>query len=140
MNPPTKVKQELIQQWLDKAEQDLQAAIVLLSEDEPLLGIIGFHAQQAAEKFLKALLVHQQIEFPKHHNLGELLDLVAKFDHSLADALRGVTALNPYGVEIRYPGDLPEMNQADAQEAIKLAQKVREAIYASLQLSKALKQ
>lgn len=92
----------------------------------PYLEAIGFHAQQAAEKSLKAFLVRYQIEFPKTHDLGELLDLTATVDSSFAGSLREVTILTPYGVGIRYPSDFPEMTRDDAQSAVELARKVRE--------------
>ena len=62
---------ELVQQWTAKAETDFGLAEHLVSEGK-YLDAIGFHAQQAAEKFLKAFLVEHQIEFPKTHNIGEL--------------------------------------------------------------------
>ncbi|MFB0515387.1 MAG: HEPN domain-containing protein, partial [Candidatus Neomarinimicrobiota bacterium] len=65
MRPPEEVKREFLQQWLEKAAKDLELAAHLLGENAPYLDAIGFHAQQAAEKYLKALLVHYQIEFSK---------------------------------------------------------------------------
>jgi len=64
--------------------------------------------------------------------LGELLDLVAGRDAPLADLLRDITALNPYGVEYRYPGDFPELAREDAEQAFRLAKKVRDAVVTSL--------
>jgi len=128
MRSPEEVKRDLVRQWLTKAEEDFGLAEQLLEEDSPYLNAIGFHAQQAAEKYLKAILVWHQIDFPKTHNLGELLDLVKKADSPLADSLRGATALNPYGVEIRYPGDLPEMTPAEAKQAGNWARQVRTVI------------
>ena len=46
----------------------------------------------------------------------------------LARSLRGATALNPYGVEVRYPSDLPDMTEEDAGQAVRLASEVREAV------------
>ena len=128
MRPPEEVKRELVQQWIAKAESDFGVAEHLLSGASPYLDAVGFHAQQAAEKYLKAFLVEHQIEFSKTHNVGELLDLVATADSSLAESLRDAGALTPYGVDIRYPSDFPEMTPEDAQVAVELAGKVRNAI------------
>jgi len=128
MRPPEEVKRELVQQWLSKAEQDLRAAKHFLAEDEPLFEIIGFHAQQAAEKYLKALLVYHQIEFTKIHDLDKLLKLIARVDAPLAESLQDITVLTNYAVEIRYPGDHPEITLVDAQKAVVLAEKAREEI------------
>lgn len=107
MKPREEAKRELVQQWLGKAGEDLGLAEDLLTQNSPYLGAIGFHSQQGAEKYLKAFLIHHQIDFPKTHDLVEILDLVAVVAPDMAQSLRDVCALNPYGVDIRYPGDIP---------------------------------
>ena len=94
-------RRRLLEQWLRKAETDLQAAQALLSHAPPLLYPSCFHAQQAAEKYLKAFLTWHQVEFP-------------------------------YGVVVRYPGDQPEPDSAEAAEALSLAWRVRDAVLAAL--------
>lgn len=84
MRPADEVKRDLMRQWLSKAEEDLGAAEILISHKTSYLSAVGFHCQQAAEKFLKAWLTFNQIEFPKTHDLGALLDLVAPMDAPLA--------------------------------------------------------
>lgn len=123
---------ELVHSWLKKSQDDLDVAELLLGQRSHLLDAIGFHAQQAAEKCMKALLVRHQVEFPKTHNLGEILDLVARVNPDLARSLRSATALNPYGVETRYPGDLPDMTREDAEHAASLASEVRQSVLRSL--------
>ena len=128
MRPPEEVKREIVRQWLAKAEQDITSAEALFSQDPPLLYPSCFHAQQAAEKYLKALLTWHQIEFPKTHAIEQLLDLVKDAEPETASSLRDAVALTPYGVDIRYPGDQPEPNRQEAGEAVELARKVRDAI------------
>lgn len=125
---PTEVKRILVVQWLDKAHQDLAAARMLIGSDAPLPYPACFHAQQAAEKFLKAFLTFHQIEFPKTHNIGELLNLAGKAAADLPTILTTAAALTPYGVELRYPGDAPAPDEAEAKSAIALAEKVRDEI------------
>jgi len=132
MRPADEVKRDIVRQWLAKAEEDLGAAEILISHKTAYLSAVGFHCQQAAEKFFKAVLTFNQIEFPKTHDLGALLDLVAPMDAPLADSLSEISLLNPYGVEIRYPGDMPDIEPEDAQEALELAKRVREAVLKSL--------
>ena len=127
-------RRRLVRQWLDKAETDLQAAEWLVSRDPPLLYPSCFFSQQAAEKHLKALLTHHNVDVPKTHVIGQLLDLLARVDAPLAQSLAGATALSPYSVEARYPGDMPEPTVAEGQEALRLAQFVREAVLAALEL------
>jgi HEPN domain-containing protein len=128
MRPADQVRRDLIRQWITKAEEDLGAAEILILHKPSYLSAVGFHCQQAAEKFLKALLTLNQIEFPKTHDLGALLDLVSPVETSLAESLNDILLLNPYGVEIRYPGDMPNIELDDAQKAIEIAQRVQDAV------------
>lgn len=115
----------LVRQWLDKADEDYRLAEHLLSEGAVFCSAICFHAQQAAEKYLKAVLVHLQIEFPKIHDLAELLDLIALKNPSISHELQDISELNPYGVENRYPGDYPGISREEASRAVALAGKAR---------------
>ncbi|MBU4233269.1 MAG: HEPN domain-containing protein [Desulfobacterales bacterium] len=132
MRPPEEVKRDLVRQWLARADDDLDAAKFLFAPGKSFFAAICFHCQQAAEKYLKALLTWHQIEFPKTHDLELLLSLIASTDSALASSLTEVALLNPYGVEIRYPGDVPETTGKDAEEAMRLADKVQEAIFLAL--------
>jgi HEPN domain-containing protein len=132
MRPPEEVKQELVRQWLAKAEEDFAVAEHLLYSGTEFWGSIGFHAQQAVEKFIKAFLVHKQIEFRKTHDLEELLGLVAGVDEPLAAAMDMASDLNPYGVQVRYPGDFGIITKDDAEQALQAASVVREAILKAL--------
>ena len=128
MRPPEEVKREFVRQWLRKGLADLAAARHLLSGGAELSYGAAFHAQQAAEKFLKAALVWHQVEFPKTHDMSRLVDLVHTADPPLADLTREATALTPYGVEARYPGDLAEPDPEEARQAVALTERVREAV------------
>ena len=122
------MKRELVRQWMGKAEQDLKAAESLLSQEQPLLYPSCFHSQQATEKYIKAYLTRHQVEFPKTHDFDELLEFVGKVDKTLAERLGDTPLLTPYGVEVRYPGDIPEPTLAEAKEALELARMVRDAV------------
>jgi HEPN domain-containing protein len=135
MKPPEdQVRRRLVGQWRHKAETDLQAAESLLSRIPPLPYPSCFHSQQAAEKYLKGFLVWKQIDFPKTHDLKELLDLAEPVNSNLARSLQDAIVLTRYSVEVRYPGDIAEPTVAEAQEALRLAQSVRGAVLAALDL------
>jgi len=95
--------------------------------------IIAFHCQQAVEKYLKALLVRRQVEFPKTHDIAKLLDQVATVNANIAESLRDADVLTPFGVEVRYPSEAPEVLQGGETEAIGIARRVRNAVMISLQ-------
>lgn len=122
----------VVRQWLDKAEGDLRAAVQILKmrEDCPY-ETVGFHAQQCAEKHLKALLVLLEIHFPKTHDLTSLL---AKMPPTLnMQALsRSALELTPYAAEARYPGDWETLNRSDALRAVRHARDIRKAVRAKL--------
>jgi HEPN domain-containing protein len=93
---------------------------------------VAFHAQQAAEKYLKALLTLRQIEFPKTHVIERLLLLLRASDPAVTEALDEASWLTPFGAEIRYPGDVPDTEPGDETRAHRLAKKVRDAVMATL--------
>jgi HEPN domain-containing protein len=133
MRTPEQVKWDFVQQWLNRARKDLAAGELLLKGTFEDYENVGFHAQQAAEKFIKAFLVCHQIEFPKTHNIALLTQLVANVDPALAKTLAAADALTPYGVEFRYPGDLPSVSRNEGEKALRLAEQTRDVIIGSLQ-------
>jgi HEPN domain-containing protein len=132
MRPPEEVKKVIVRQWLAKADQDMKVSEALLAAEQPFLYPACFHAQQAAEKYLKALLTWHQIEFPKTHAIEQLLDLIKHADAETALSLRDAAVLSPYGVDIRYPSDQPEPNLEETRQAVELAGKVRDAVLKAL--------
>jgi HEPN domain-containing protein len=122
------IVRKIVAGWMHKAHQDVRAAEALLLQDAPLLYPSCFHSQQAAEKYLKAYLTQRQVEFPKTHSIREILDLVRTVDKELADRLLPAVALTPYGVEVPYPGDVPEPSQNETEDDLALARKVADAV------------
>jgi HEPN domain-containing protein len=133
MKPPDVALRGLVLQWLDKAAADFDAAEQLCAQGGRFREIVAFHCQQAVEKYLKAFLVSRQIEFPKTHDLEELLELLAPVRPDVAAMLEGIEMLSPFGVKIRYPGDFPELLPGQEQIAFNLANRTREAIMTQLQ-------
>ena len=132
MAPREEVIRKIVGQWIGKAEDDFDDAGILLSHKPRGFGAVAFHSRQCAEKYLKAFLTARQVDLPKTHDIGEILDLVATKDEALAGSLRDATALNPYGVEIRYPSDVADVSPEVAGEALGLASKVRDAVREAL--------
>jgi HEPN domain-containing protein len=63
---------------------------------------VGFHAQQAVEKALKAVLASREVEFPFIHNLGYLAELCEKHAIELPETLAGMEQLTPFAAMLRY--------------------------------------
>ncbi len=132
MRPPEIVLRELVVQWLDKADSDLDAVEELSVHGDRFREIIAFHCQQAVEKYLKAFLVRHQVEFPKTHDIAKLVARCANIDEHLAAHLAHASVLTPYGVDARYPGDLPEVLLGGDIEFLAIAKRVRSLVYGSL--------
>jgi len=132
MKPPDAAKSDLVRQWLAKADEDLGLARHILQTDAPFLNAAAFHAQQAAEKYLKAFLVWLQVPFPKTHDLEILLKLIAARNPSLAESLEDAVQITDYGVEVRYPGDVPPLSLEEASNAVAIADKTHQAVATAL--------
>ena len=109
-------------QWLDHAKNDFKMAKIA-SGQEGLIEQICFHAQQAVEKAMKAVLVFHQIDFPFTHDLEQLLVLLERKQIVLPGTLQEIGLLTPYAVETRYPGDWGDITDEDVQKALDLAEK-----------------
>jgi HEPN domain-containing protein len=132
MKPPDQVLLGLVRQWIAKADVDYRTAERLVGDTEPIRESIAFHCEQAVEKYLKAFLVCQQIEFPKTHSISRLLDLVQPIAPELARSLEEAEGLTVFGVEIRYPSDLPELLPGQEKIVFDTARRAREAIMTQL--------
>ena len=117
---------EIVREWIVKADEDFEFARVNLEEDKPFYAQICFHFQQAAEKYLKALLTCLGIEFPKTHDLVVLFNRVGK-ESDLELEMEDIQPLNRYSLEARYPGDWDPIDMQEAMEAMEKARRIREA-------------
>src|SRR6185312_8527759 len=101
--------QDLAAQLLRKAVDDEEAARAMLPLEPVTDAIVGFHAQQAVEKSLKAVLAARNVEFPFVHDIGVLADLCEEAEASLPDELDGIDRLTPYAAGLRYDDDQPSI-------------------------------
>jgi HEPN domain-containing protein len=117
----------IVREWVTKAEEDFRSAVHLLTMKDCTVGNVCFHAQQCVEKYLKALLVTQNLEFPKTHDLGELLVLLpTRLRPSLYDEEQD--RLTEYATVTRYPGDYEPITITEARQAVKTARRVRREV------------
>ena len=108
------------QEWVRYATSDLR-----LAEAAPPSGVLlehlCFHAQQAAEKAAKAVLVACGVVPPKVHDVGYLLDLAARHGERPPAGVERASRLTAFAVIVRYPADLGEVGEAEWAEAVALA-------------------
>ncbi|MCC7161501.1 MAG: HEPN domain-containing protein [Anaerolineae bacterium] len=110
-------------EWAAKTEEDFTVAHVLLRCKIPLTASSCFHAQQCAEKYLKGILVARNTEFPKIHDLLQILDLCEQAGVFVPIDEDALDRLSKYAVTTRYPGNAPTVDQA--RDAIETAKTVR---------------
>ena len=105
--------------WLRHAYSDLELSRVS-PPPRVLLEGLCFHAQQAAEKALKAVLVFYGIPAPKTHNVRMLLDLLPD-SLSVPGEVDDAASLTDYAVMGRYPGNAEPIDEEEYQQAVNLA-------------------
>jgi HEPN domain-containing protein len=105
---------ELAQRFIRKAREDRDTVEILIASDRAADAVIGFHAQQAVEKFVKAALAARGVEVPRTHDLRFLLDLAATNGLTVPDQVRASRWLTPWSVEFRYGDVLDDPVDRDA--------------------------
>ncbi len=87
---------------LRKARGDESTVEKLLPDPTSQDEIIGFHAQQAVEKLLKAVLAHCRVPYPRIHDLTELMDLLREHKILFPENLEEIDRLTPFATVFRY--------------------------------------
>jgi len=124
----------LTAEWVQKAEDDfIVAQKMFRARKQPVYDAVCFHAQQCAEKYLKAYLQERNQDIPKVHKLLDLLKLCKEVDPSLEILLPDLKELERFSVNIRYPG--ASADKDEARTALKALQAVREFLRQQLRLS-----
>jgi len=119
---------DLIAEWVRKAEGDYLTASRELSFTDPVTDTICFHCQQAAEKYLKAYLIYLDIDFPYTHEIGDLVALLIPHDPEIGHFTETADALTDYAVDIRYPDDSAAPTIEEARTAFQTCTQLRQLI------------
>lgn len=112
------------EEWLSYARADLAVCYVAMERTEISPEIACFHAQQYAEKSLKALLLTKKVPFPRTHVIEFLLDLLSTAGVAVPDQVDEALTLTQYAVQTRYPGLWEPVTRDEAREAAALAARV----------------
>ena len=110
--------------WLIRAKSDLKLGFIAIETQGVLLEDACFHAQQCAEKALKALLMAQQIDFPRTHIIELLLDLSKAQGVDVPESVDHAYVLTQYAVQTRYPGVWEPVYMDEAMRALDQARTV----------------
>jgi HEPN domain-containing protein len=135
MNDPDELlRWEEVEAWLAAARMDREAAVACLSVTPPLPLPAAFHCQQAAEKLLKAFLIHAARPFRKTHEMAELIDAVAPLYPDAAGLASGMQDWTVWAIAARYlqPGGIaePEPRADELRRAIDAVDALSDALRA----------
>jgi HEPN domain-containing protein len=121
-------------EWVAKAEGDFQTAQRELAVPGAANhDAVCFHAQQCAEKYLKAILVENGSPFPKVHDLSALLTLLLPLSPDWGSYRQACDSLTSSAVEVRYPGF--SADREDAEAAVQVMELLRGAARKALGLA-----
>jgi HEPN domain-containing protein len=116
--------EDLARRFLALADRDIRAFRKLSDDPEIDDEVVGFHAQQAVEKCLKAVLAKHRIEQRKTHDLQLLIDLLIQNNLPSPPLRERIDALGPFAVELRY--DLMATEPLDREQTRTVVAAVRD--------------
>jgi HEPN domain-containing protein len=123
----------LATEWVAKVEGDWDSALrEYRARIRPNYDSSCFHAQQCAEKYLKARLEEGGVPFPPTHNLVHLIQLALPLEPVWSTLTSTARALTVYAVGVRYPGTMAD--RLAAREAIAHCRLIRASVRDALGL------
>lgn len=108
-------------EWLNRARSNLARARSGATIPEVYLEDLCFDAQQAAEKAIKAVLIHLDVSFPYVHDLARLLTLAKQAGQEVPASVWQAARLTRYAVVTRYPGLAEPVVRGEYEEALSIA-------------------
>ena len=126
MSDPDLLRYETLR-WLRYARDDLYTADTLAKIGDTPIRSTCYHCQQAVEKALKAVLVYEDMDMARTHDLSLLQALLPEGWKAKKMPI-DLTNLTIWAGHQRYPGDYPEPSSEDAAQAIVMAHEVLESI------------
>lgn len=116
---------DYVKNWLLRAYEDLAVIEAITKEKHFFPNPVCFHAQQAAEKYLKGFLAYNDLHVRKIHDLEALVKECEKIDESFKTLNESIVFLNQFYVESCYPDDRIEVSDKDAKKAYDAAMTVK---------------
>jgi len=114
---PSPEQREVADVLLRRAESDLRACRRLADEPDMEDDVVGFHAQQAVEKAVKAALVLHGVDFPRSHDLDFLLARAEGRGLRIPDRIEDAEWLTPWAAQLRYDEAAEPLDRSAAIEA-----------------------
>ena len=118
--------EKITEEWITKAEEDCLVAVRELRSEPPATNAVCFHSQQCIEKYMKAILQENEVEFERIHDLDILLQQCIDFIPGLEDHRDELVKLSTYAVDVRYPGF--RVSEKEADECVEIMGELRQII------------
>jgi HEPN domain-containing protein len=116
-----------VDEWVGKAKNDLMTAErEIIIKENPNYDAVCFHSQQAAEKMMKAVLIHAGYTPSKIHDLMILAKEIKKSGINESIPHYDLIFLSRAAVMYRYPGEIADLS--DAENALRIAQIIVKAM------------
>jgi HEPN domain-containing protein len=112
-------------EWIEKADHDLGSAKVIYLHLPDYFDTIAFHCQQSVEKYIKAALFFNKIEFQRSHDLIYLLELLSGKIDIDERWYKIAVSLNNFSVQIRYPNTIIKLSKEEIESSIQIAEDFR---------------
>ena len=109
-------------EWLRRARSNLARAKNRIAE--ACLEDLCFDSQQAAEKAIKAILIHRGVPFPFTHDIARLFTNLRKSGCTIPKRLDRAKRLTPFAVEFRYPGLAGPVSEKEYRGTVRIAEAV----------------
>lgn len=122
-----------VARWLAKAANDLRTAETMVSIVPPVVDTSCYHAQQCAEKSLKAFLTAADRHVERTHSLPRLVELCAEVEPAFGRLADVGVELTGYASQGRYPDDWREIPVDEALAAVEKARETFEFVKAEIQ-------
>lgn len=121
----------IVNEWIDKANKDLSIAQEDIKKTERS-EYVAFNYQQAVEKFLKAYIIANNLEFRKTHDLVAILKICAQKDKTFSQFKALVEDLNPLYIESRYPEFVGLITHERAKKALATTEEIARFVKSKL--------
>lgn len=123
----------IVREWLDKADEDFLFAEANLRDGSEFYAQLCFHFQQAAEKYLKAYIIGNNLNFDRVHDLVHLLKTCSAHAPEFSELKEECIFLNTAYIETRYPVHWPtDYTRETAEQARLAAEKIARLVQEGL--------
>jgi HEPN domain-containing protein len=123
---------KLTAEWIKKAEGDYVVAVRESKAPDPIYDAVCYHCEQCIEKYLKAVLVENNTDFEKIHDLEQLGTLCREYIRAIEKHTEELIWLTQFGVRVRYPGFGATLK--DTKKALSITEKLRSLIRQTLKM------